>query len=64
MGIEGLEVHDAARDLDGVIAYGAVGVGGTKMKIHKACVARLFESNDVVMDADQVLDLALETVRE
>ena len=31
-----------------------MGVGDTKMKIHKAAVARLFESNDQVLDAEQV----------
>ena len=39
--------------------YGAIGVGGTKMKIHKAAVARLFESNDQVLDAEEVYQLAL-----
>jgi hypothetical protein len=31
---------------------GALGVGNLKMKIHKACIARLFERNDVVLDAE------------
>jgi len=41
-----------------VIVYGAVGVGDTKMKIHKAAVARLFERNDQVLDAEEVYALA------
>ena len=36
----------------------AIGVGQTKMKIHKAAIARLFESNDQVMDAEEVYSLA------
>ncbi len=60
LGIEGVEVTDTARERDGVIAYGAVGVGGTKMKIHKAAIARLFESNNQVMDAEEVFALASE----
>ena len=28
------------------ICYGAIGVGGTKMKLHKAAIRRLFETND------------------
>jgi hypothetical protein len=59
LGIEGIEVTDKAAERDGVIAYGAVGVGDTKMKIHKAAVARLFESNDQVLDAEEVYALAL-----
>ena len=58
LGIEGVEVTDKAVTHDGVICYGAIGVGGTKMKIHKAAVARLFESNDQIMDAEEVYTLA------
>jgi hypothetical protein len=58
LGIEGIEVTDKGTERDGVIGYGAVGVGGTKMKIHKAAIARLFESNDQVMDAREVHALA------
>ena len=58
LGIEGIEVMDKGAERDGVVAYGAVGVGDTKMKIHKAAVARLFERNDQVMDAEEVYALA------
>jgi len=57
LGIEGVEVFDKAKDIDGVIAYGAIGVGGTKMKIHKAALASLFESNDKVLDAEAIYQL-------
>jgi hypothetical protein len=49
-GIEGIEVTDKAAERDGTICYGAIGVGGTKMKIHKACLAKLFEANDQQLD--------------
>jgi hypothetical protein len=49
-----VEVGDAGAERDGVICYGALGVGGTKMKVHKAAVAKLFERNDQVMDAEEV----------
>jgi hypothetical protein len=58
LGIEGVEVTDKGVDRQGQAAYGAVGVGGTKMKIHKAAIARLFESNDQILDAEEVFDLA------
>ncbi|HVW00805.1 MAG TPA: NADP-dependent methylenetetrahydromethanopterin/methylenetetrahydrofolate dehydrogenase [Planctomycetaceae bacterium] len=54
LGIGGLEVMDRAKERDGVICYGAIGVGGTKMKIHKAALARLFESNTQVLDTDAI----------
>jgi hypothetical protein len=59
LGIEGIGVADKAVDHDGVVCYGAVGVGDTKMKVHKAAVARLFESNDQVLDAREIYALAL-----
>jgi hypothetical protein len=58
LGIEGVEVTDKGVERDGVLAYGAVGVGDTKMKIHKAAIARLFERNDLVLDAEEVYALA------
>lgn len=58
LGIEGVKATDKAAEREGLIAYGALGVGGTKMKIHKAAIARLFESNDQVLDAEQVYELA------
>ena len=58
LGIEGVEATDKGTERGGVIGYGALGVGDTKMKVHRAAVARLFESNDQVLDAEQVFALA------
>jgi len=58
LGVEGIEVTDNAVDRDGVTVFGALGVGGLKMKIHKACIARLFERNDLVLDAETIADVA------
>jgi hypothetical protein len=58
LGIEGVEATDRGEQRDGVACYGALGVGGTKMKIHKMAVARLFERNDQVLDAEEVFALA------
>ena len=56
LGIEGIEVMDKAAEKEGVICYGAIGVGGTKMKIHKAAIAKLFTANNLVLDAEEVLE--------
>lgn len=58
LGVEGVGVADKGADYDGVICYGAIGVGDTKMKVHKAAVASLFESNDKVLDAEEIYQLA------
>lgn len=60
VGIEGVEPMDKAEQLDGVTAYGALGVGGRKMKIHKAALSALFDRNDLVLDAQSIYDLAVE----
>jgi hypothetical protein len=57
LGIAGLEATDKAKDRDGLVCYGALGVGGTKMKIHKAAIAQLFASNDQVLDAEEIYSL-------
>lgn len=58
LGIEGVGMADKGKEQDGVLGYGALGVGDTKMKLHKLAVSRLFESNDQILDAERVYDLA------
>jgi hypothetical protein len=57
LGIEGVEANDKAVDHGGILCYGALAVGNIKMKLHKAAVARLFERNDQVLDAEQIYAL-------
>lgn len=56
-GIGGIQPHEKAAEKDGQICYGAIGVGGLKMKLHKAAIRRLFESNDLVLDAEEIYAL-------
>jgi hypothetical protein len=63
-GIEGVEPTDDAARRDGAVVFGALGVGGLKMKIHKACVASLFERNDLVLDAESIAELARDLAAE
>jgi len=60
LGIEGVEVTDNGAEREGVTTFGALGVGGLKMKIHKACITRLFERNDLVLDAETIAQVAAE----
>jgi hypothetical protein len=57
-GVEGIEVTDDGVQRDGVMVFGALGVGNLKMQIHKACIARLFDRNDLVFDAETIADVA------
>ncbi len=47
---------DNGKDRGHFITFYAVGVGGLKMKIHKAALAQLFTRNDLVIDIDQLLE--------
>ena len=57
-GIGGIEVTDKAKPLGTGVAYGAIGVGGLKMKTHKAALQSLFESNDRLLDAEEIYAIA------
>ena len=59
LGVEGIEVNDDGVERESVTVFGALGVGKLKMKIHKACIARLFEQNDLVLDAETIAEIAL-----
>jgi predicted dinucleotide-binding enzyme len=54
-GIDGVIAVDKAKTDGSLVVYGAVGVGGTKMKIHRAAIAQLFESNTAALDAEEML---------
>ncbi len=56
-GIGGVAPQDKATEHDGQFCYGAIGVGGLKMKLHKAAIHRLFETNDAVLDAEEIYQL-------
>ncbi len=60
VGIADISVMDKAVDKSGVLCFGAIGVGGLKMKVHRRAVASLFESNDRILDTQAVYSLALE----
>ena len=59
LGVEGIELNDDGVERESVTAFGALGVGKLKMKIHKGCIARLFEQNDLVLDAETIAEVAL-----
>lgn len=54
-GIDGIMATDKAKIDRGVVVYGPLGVGGTKMKIHRAAIGKLFESTASALDAEEML---------
>ena len=58
LGIEGTEAGDKGVEREGKRVFGAMAIGGLKMKVHKASVARLFEQNDAVLDLEAIWQIA------
>jgi len=53
-GIEGVSVMDKGVQRGARFDYGAIGVGGLKMKIHRQAIRTLFSRNDLVLDAEEI----------
>jgi hypothetical protein len=56
-GIADVKSIDKATPRGRVTCYGALGVGGLKMKLHRTAITRLFAANDVVLDVDEIYAL-------
>jgi len=54
LGIEGTDMMDRGKERNGKIVWGAIGFGTLKLALHRACIARLFESNDLLLDAEEI----------
>jgi hypothetical protein len=57
-GIEGVELGDRGRSSEGKILFGPLGFGALKLALHRACIARLFEQNDLLLDAEEIYGIA------
>ncbi len=49
---------DKGQDRHGKIIWGAIGFGGLKLVLHRACIAKMFEQNDLILDAEEIFKLA------
>lgn len=59
-GIQGVEVMDNGKERSGKITYGALGIGGLKLRLHRQSIAQLFERDDQVLDAEELYRKAKE----
>ncbi len=62
LGVEGIKAGWDGKERHGKVLFGALGIGGLKMKVHRASVARLFDRNDLVLDAEEIYAIARELV--
>lgn len=61
-GIEGIESRWDGKEKHGKIIFGAIGIGSLKMKIHRRSVSRLFQQNNLVLDAEEIYAIAKEII--
>ena len=62
LGIAGIEMTDRGEDRNGKISWGAIGLGPAKLSLQRECIASLFQQNDLVLDADEILKMAREKI--
>lgn len=60
LGIGGTEMMDKGCKRHDKIIWGALGFGSLKLALHRACIAKLFETNTQVFDAENIFALAKE----
>jgi hypothetical protein len=60
LGVDGVEMFDKAKDRSGKLVWGAIGFCALKLAVHRTCIAKLFEANNLVFDADEIYALAKE----
>lgn len=58
LGIDGIDLMDRAKERHGKLCFGAIGFGSFKLEVHRACIAKLFEANNIVLDAPEIYTLA------
>jgi hypothetical protein len=51
-------MSDRATESQGKLLFGPLGFGALKLALHRACIARLFEQNDLILDAEEIYAVA------
>ena len=58
LGFEGIDMMDKDTERHGKRIFGGIGIGALKLKLHRTCIAKLFDSNDQIFDADHIYEIA------
>jgi hypothetical protein len=58
LGVGGTDMMDRGAERHGKIVWGAIGFGTLKLALHRACIAKLFEANNQVLDAEEIFAIA------
>ena len=58
LGIEGIEMMDKGAQRHAKTVFGAIGFGALKIALQRACIARMFEQPDLVLDGEEIYAIA------
>jgi hypothetical protein len=58
LGIAGIEMNDKAKIRNGKKTFGSIGFGGLKISVHRTCISKLFGTNDLCLDAEEIYAIA------
>ena len=57
-GVEGVGANDRGTVSHGKILFGSLGFGALKLALHRACITRMFEQSDLLLDAEEIYAIA------
>lgn len=60
LGVEGADPTFDGKEIGDKMFFGALGIGDFKMEVHRRCIVRLFEANDIVLDVEEIAALAMD----
>ncbi len=63
LGFAGISMMDRNTEKFGKKIFGGLGIGALKLKLHRTCIEKLFTSNDQVLDADAIYEIAQQMTR-
>ena len=61
-GVQGIELMDRDAERAGKKTFGGIGIGALKLRVHRACIERVFESNHHVLDTLAIYGIAKDVV--
>lgn len=64
LGIEGIDMMDKMKERHGKLVFGALGFGALKIALHRACIGKLFEQQDLSLDCDEIYAIAKQMVAQ
>jgi hypothetical protein len=56
-------MSDRGAERHGKLLFGPLGFGALKLSVHRACIARLFGQNDLVLDVNEIYGVARDLVK-